>query len=146
MDASPKEVIQHLWPALTEGYITPINEFYRMYGIEELSIAPSNVIFSFAHDRVQQASYQLIPEPERPYLHLKIARILFEKYKNDEDHLFDIVNHYLLSLAQVTEADEIQRVRSLNLRAGLRAKQANATGSAIRHFSTAVKYTYCVGG
>jgi predicted ATPase len=101
-DSSAKEVIQHLWPALTEGYITPINENYRMFGIEELSIAPSNVVFSFAHDRVQQASYQLIPESDRPKLHLKIGRILYEKYRNDEDHLFDIVNHYLLGLSEVT--------------------------------------------
>jgi len=141
MDASAKEVIQHLWPALTEGYITPINEYYRMFGIEELSIAPSNVVFSFAHDRVQQASYHLIPENERPLLHLKIGRILYDKFRNDEDHLFDIVNHYLLGLTQVTAENEIQRARSLNLRAGLRAKQANAIGSAIRHFSTALQLT-----
>ncbi|MEP6793939.1 MAG: adenylate/guanylate cyclase domain-containing protein, partial [Saprospiraceae bacterium] len=141
MNAPAKEVIRHLWPALAEAYITPINEYYRMFDIEELSIAPSNVIFSFAHDRVQQASYQLIPDNERPALHLKIGRILFEKYNNDEEHLFDIVNHYLLGLDQIKEDDEINRVRSLNLRAGLRAKQANAIGSAIRHFSTALQLT-----
>ncbi len=141
MDIPAKDVLQHLWPALIEGYITPVNENYRMFVIEELSIAPSNVLFSFAHDRVQQASYQLIPESERPSLHLKIGRILFDKYKNDEEHLFDVVNHYLLGLSEVKEEDEKNRVRSLNLRAGLRAKQANAIASAIRHFSTALQLT-----
>ncbi|HZV71711.1 MAG TPA: AAA family ATPase [Saprospiraceae bacterium] len=141
INSSPKEVLEQLWPALTEGYITPINENYRMFGIEELSIDPSNVIFSFAHDRVQQASYQLIPDEERPMLHLKIGRILYDKFRNDEDHLFDIVNHYLLGLSEVTEKNELERARQLNLRAGLRAKQANAIGSAIRHFSTSLQLT-----
>src|SRR4030095_725889 len=46
MGTAAKEVLQHLWPALTEGYITPVNENYRMFDIEELSIAPANVLFS----------------------------------------------------------------------------------------------------
>ena len=137
MEASPLSVIQHLWPALNEGYITPLNESYRMFVIEELNVPSEHVIFSFAHDRVQQASYQLIPEEDRPALHLKIGRILFDQYEHDDEHLFDIVNHYLLGLSKVNDTQELERVRFLNLRAGLRAKQANAIGSAIKHFSTA---------
>lgn len=137
MEVPPLQLIQHLWPALNDGYLIPLNESYRMFLIEELNVLPEQVIFSFAHDRVQQASYQLIPESERPALHLKIGRILFDQYQHDEEHLFDIVNHYLLGLNEVTDLEELDRVRYLNLRAGLRAKQANAIGSAIRHFSTA---------
>ncbi|HUR30083.1 MAG TPA: adenylate/guanylate cyclase domain-containing protein, partial [Saprospiraceae bacterium] len=137
MDVSPDVLMQHLWPALNEGYITPLNENYRMFVIEELQVPAQDVIFSFAHDRVQQASYQLIPEKERPHLHLKIGRILFDQFQHDEEHLFDIVNHYLLGLTDVKDEEELEKVRFLNLRAGLRAKQANAIGSAIKHFSTA---------
>jgi len=137
----PITALNHLWPALTEGYLVPLNDSYRMFAIEELKINPTDVIFSFAHDRVQQASYQLLPENERAVLHLKIARLLFDKFQNDEDHLFDIVNHYFLGLAQVIDKDEIERVRQLNIKAGFKAKKANAIGSAIKHFSTALTYT-----
>ncbi len=142
MQQSPDDVIRHLWPALADGYINPINDYYRMFGIEELQVSASLVVFSFAHDRVQQASYQLLAESERPSLHLKIARILCDTYQQDEEHLFDIVNHYLLGLTQITDPDESQLVRSLNLRAGLRAKQANATASAIRHFEVALELSH----
>ena len=137
METEPLVVMQHLWPALNDGYLTPMNESYRMFVIEELNVAPELVVFSFAHDRVQQASYQLIPETQRASLHLKIGRILFDQYQHDEEHLFDIVNHYLLGLGEVTDEEELERVKFLNIRAGLKAKQANAIGSAIRHFSTA---------
>ena len=98
-------------------------------------------MFSFAHDRVQQASYQLLPEKGRPGLHLKIGRLLFEQHEQDDEHLFDIVNHYLLGLAEVTDISELERIRQLNLKAGSKAKNANAIGSAIKHFTTAFELT-----
>ncbi|MEP6646182.1 MAG: AAA family ATPase [Saprospiraceae bacterium] len=145
MDKPPGDVLEHFWPALTEGYIIPVNENYRMFGIKELNVDPANVLFTFAHDRIQQASYHLIPEEERPMLHLKIGRTLDSKFHSDEEHLFDIVNHYLLGLSEVKEHAELEKTRSLNLRAGIRAKQANAIGSAIRHFSTALQLTSSEG-
>lgn len=138
---SPLAVMDHLWPALKEGYLIPLNDNYRMMAVEELQVKPQDVLFTFGHDRVQQASYQLLPDAERPKLHLAIGRILFDHYAADEEHLFDIVNHYLLGLGEVTDAEELERIRQLNLRAGLRAKKANAIGSAIKHFSTVLELT-----
>lgn len=140
-ETSPQVVLDHLWAALTEGYVIPISDAYRMFAIEELQINPSTVLFSFAHDRVQQASYQLLPELERASLHLKIGRLLFDQFQQDEDHLFDIVNHYLLGKTEITDPVELERVRVLNLKAGAKAKKANATGSAIKHYSMALELT-----
>jgi predicted ATPase len=75
-----------------------------------------------------------------PELHLKIG-VTFDQFHNDEDHLFDIVNHYFLGLSKVTAPEEIARIRQLNIKAGFKAKKANATGSAIKHFSSALEYT-----
>ncbi|HJW31655.1 MAG TPA: hypothetical protein VJ508_20680, partial [Saprospiraceae bacterium] len=136
-----QQTLDHLWPALTEGYLMPLNDKYRMLAIVELDIKPEEVLFSFAHDRVQQASYHLLPEKERPALHLKIGRLLFRQFEHDDDHLFDIVNHYLLGLSEVKDKDELARVKVLNMKAGVRAKKANAIGSAIKHFSTALDLT-----
>lgn len=137
----PQAVMEHLWPALREGYVIPLNDKYRMLEVKELNVAPGEILFSFGHDRVQQASYHLLPENERPALHLKIGRILFDAYPNDEDRLFDIVNHYSLGMSTVNEPAELERVRSLNIKAGFRAKKANAVGAALRHFNTALDLT-----
>ena len=53
------------------------------------------VIFSeykFSHDRIQQAAYALIPEAERPGVHLKIGRLLHQNTPDEkmEAQCFDI--------------------------------------------------------
>ncbi len=141
MNDSPEAVMNRFWPALREGYIIPLNDKYRMMEVKELHIVPDEVQFSFGHDRVQQASYQLLPEGQRKELHHTIARILYDAYPTDEEHLFDIVNHYILGMSEVKEAEEIRRVRELNIRAGNRAKKANAVGAAIKHFVIATELT-----
>src|SRR5690606_22754136 len=92
----PADVIKDLWPALSESYVVPVNDNYRMFLVEELNIKPESVLFSFAHDRIQQASYQLIPEAERQRLHLDIGRMLYSRYADQDEYLFDIASHYNL--------------------------------------------------
>ncbi len=133
----PENVMEHLWPALSEGYLIPVNDNYRMFMIEELKIDPENVLFTFAHDRIQQASYQLIPEGDRQGLHLDIGRMLYAKFAEEDEYLFDIASHYNLGSALITEDSEIFRIRKINIKAGLKAKQANAIASSVRHLSFA---------
>ncbi|MEO6133451.1 MAG: hypothetical protein ABIQ02_16545, partial [Saprospiraceae bacterium] len=132
-----REVMEHLWPALTEGYITPVNDAYRMFQVEELNILPENVLFSFTHDRIQQASYHLIPEAERQELHLNIGRMLYSKFSDQDEYLFDTASHYNLGSLSIHEQNELDRIRKINLKAGLKAKQANAIASSIRHLAFA---------
>ncbi len=138
---SPAEVMNHLWPALSEGYLTPVNDTYRMFLFEELNISPENVLFSFSHDRIQQASYQLIPESERQVLHLNIGRMLYSKFSDQDEYLFDIASHYYLGSSLIHEQQEIDRIRNINIQAGLKAKQANAIASSIRHLAFARKWS-----
>ncbi len=133
----PETVMDHLWPALTEGYLTPVNDSYRMFRIEELNIAPQEVKFSFAHDRIQQAAYQLIPAADRPGMHLDIGRMLYAKYGEEVEYLFDIASHYDLAGSLIREETEKKRVREINIKAGLKAKKANAISSSIRHLINA---------
>ncbi|MDQ3016036.1 MAG: AAA family ATPase, partial [Bacteroidota bacterium] len=133
----PEIVMDHLWPALMEGYLIPVNDSYRMFKIEELNISPEDVRFSFAHDRIQQAAYQLIPSHDRTTLHLNIGRMLYAKYGEADEYLFDIANHYDLALSLLQELSEKKRVREINIKAGLKAKKANAISSSVRHLLNA---------
>jgi predicted ATPase/class 3 adenylate cyclase len=141
MKLSPEKVLDNLWPALTEGYLMPVNDNYRMFMVEELNIAPEHVLFSFSHDRIQQASYQLIPEAERKALHLDIGRMLYAKFADHDEYLFDIAGHYYAGRDLIKERTELQRIRKINIKAGLKAKLANAVTSSIRHLTFARQLT-----
>lgn len=137
LNDSPNDVLEDLWPALTEGYIHPINDAYRMFTITELNVLPESVLFTFAHDRIQQASYQLIDQSERTSLHLAIGRMLSRKYGIEDEILFDLVNHYNLALGLVSDSAELTKICEVNLRAGLKAKLSNAISASVRYLEQA---------
>ncbi|MER8692877.1 AAA family ATPase [Mesorhizobium opportunistum] len=93
--------------------------------------------YSFPHDRIQEASYALIPESERPVEHLRIGRLLLSSLMEKEagEHLFDIANQLNRGAALLTDHDEKVRVAAINLRAGRKAKASAAYGSAREYFA-----------
>jgi PAS domain S-box-containing protein len=93
--------------------------------------------YAFVHDRVQEAAYGLIPEGERPAIHLRIGRLLADQTPSEklEDSIFDIVNHLNRGSGLITSPEERERVARLNLVAGKRAKIATAYASALAYFS-----------
>ena len=52
--------------------------------------------FAFMHDRVQEASYALIPKSERPEAHLRIARVILSLTPVAElrESIFEIVSQF----------------------------------------------------
>ncbi len=91
--------------------------------------------YSFFHDRVQQAAYSFIPEKERATVHLKIGRLFLDQTESTafDDKLFDIVNHFNLSSALISNREERFRVAELNLVAARKAKASIAYASALSH-------------
>ena len=113
----PEEaILGDLWDALQEGLIDYTGETY-----------------TFAHDRVQQAAYSLLPEARRCELHLKIGRllVLHTPPQKLEERIFDIVTQINAGAALITEPMERTRVAELNLRAARRAKGAAAYRAAV---------------
>ena len=96
-----------------------------------------NGSLKFVHDRVQEAAYQLIPEADRVFEHLRIGRLLLEHIPPDpiEENIFEIVNQLNRGAAQVTSAEERTRMVELNLIAGKRAKAAAAYASALNYLA-----------
>ncbi len=88
--------------------------------------------YKFRHDRIQQAAYSLIPDEQRPDVHLRIGRVLLASMTADElaEHLFDVANHFNRGGTLPVERDEKAQVATIQLRAGRKAKASTAYTSA----------------
>jgi PAS domain S-box-containing protein len=101
-------------------------------------IVRSEDSYAFAHDRVHEASYALVPEQQRVAEHLRIGRRLVSvtPLAELEENIFEIVNQFNRGAALITSGEERQEVASLNLIAGKRAKLSTAYASALSYFAT----------
>jgi predicted ATPase/two-component sensor histidine kinase len=116
-ECPPDETYGCLDKALGDGLIVSANEQYR-----------------FAHDKIQEAAYALIPVRDRPAFHYRIGKLLLGKLDPDKGHnLFDIVNH-LNSAGDLIQAPE-ERMESarLNLKAAGRAEDSAAFTAALKY-------------
>lgn len=97
--------------------------------------------FRFLHDRLEQAAYSLIPEDERPRVHLRVGRRLLETAANEdrEDRLFDVVNQLNRGAELIHEPTERLKLAELNLRAGDRAKGSLAHRSAMNYYAAGLQ-------
>src|SRR5438270_3665212 len=93
--------------------------------------------YSFLHDRIQEASYALIPEDDRARVHLGIGRALLARAPADkrDDAIFDIVHQLNRGAALLVSPEERREVAGLNLIAGKRARSATAFVSALGYFN-----------
>ena len=100
-------------------------------------IVRADDVYSFVHDRVQEAAYSLIPEEQRAAAHLRIGRLMTTQIASDrrEEAVFDIVGHFNRATDLLSSSDERVDVAELNLMAGKRAMKAGAFASALKYFS-----------
>jgi PAS domain S-box-containing protein len=96
--------------------------------------------YTFLHDRIQEAAYALIPEAERPSVHLRVGRRLLARTPPEglDEHVFEIVNQLNRGLEIVRDRDELDRIAELNAKAGQRAKAATAYVTALAFLRTGV--------
>jgi diguanylate cyclase (GGDEF)-like protein len=97
-----------------------------------------NQIFQFAHDRIQQTAYALIPTQQKSIIHRLIGQHLlnhtatspledtFLTGSPSEDNLFAIVNHLNAGIDAIVHPLEREQLAWLNLGVGKRAKAAIA--------------------
>ena len=118
---SEEQVHAALWPAVRQDFIERLAGAYR-----------------FAHDRVQEAAYSLIPEERRAEAHLRIGRLLAAHVPPEkrEEAIFDIVNQLNRGATLITAPDEREQLAELNLLAGKRAKASTAYASALTYLVT----------
>ncbi|MHB9038648.1 MAG: AAA family ATPase [Armatimonadota bacterium] len=118
---SSRRTHQVLEQALEEGLIQHLEEMY-----------------SFVHDRIQEAAYLLIPRKQRGSVHLAIGRLLLEHTPSEEveEHVFEIVNQLNRAQSLIADESERDRLAELNLLAGRKAKASVAHQSATAYFTS----------
>ncbi|WP_254616717.1 AAA family ATPase [Burkholderia metallica] len=91
--------------------------------------------YTFVHDRIQEAAYALLAEAERAPSHLRIGARLDtgDTDPSFERNIFEVVNQYNRALHAISEPRVRTRVALLNLRAGRRARDAAAYGTALTY-------------
>jgi PAS domain S-box-containing protein len=100
----------------------------------------SSAGYHFLHDRVQEASYALVPEPQRADAHLRIARCLSAGLPADAlaAHLFEVVGQWNRAVDRISDEVERTALAWRNARAGKKSKAATAHTSARAYFAQAL--------
>ncbi|NEP14195.1 MAG: AAA family ATPase [Symploca sp. SIO2C1] len=138
-EQSQEEVAGALWLGLKEGLILPLSETYKFFQRSESHRQDSSldisVSYKFLHDRVQQASYSLIPGSQKQKTHLTIGRSLLQSTPEAalEEKVFDIVNHLNMGRNLIVNIQEKQQLCKLNLQAGCKAKKSTAYAASIEY-------------
>ncbi|MGE0680438.1 MAG: AAA family ATPase [Candidatus Binatia bacterium] len=140
-ERSIAETMANLWEALEEGLVLALGDTYKIITLEVQELVENvSVNYKFAHDRIQQAAYALIPEMEKQSVHRQIGRLLLQNTPLDERerNIFDVVNHLNIGREFVTDQAERGELVDLNLLAGRRAKAAVAYEAAFNYFQSGV--------
>jgi signal transduction histidine kinase/CheY-like chemotaxis protein len=97
------------------------------------------VHWKFAHDRIQQAVYSLIPDGAKQDVHYRIGQLLLASVPAGErgQELFAIVDQLNVAIARIPEAER-RMLAQLNLDAGCKAKNSAAYGPAYNYLSIGI--------
>jgi predicted ATPase/class 3 adenylate cyclase/tRNA A-37 threonylcarbamoyl transferase component Bud32 len=141
---TPSRTVQQLSEALNEGFIVPIGDAYKVMSFDISGLERElNAEYKFAHDRIQQAVYSLIPEEESQEIHWHIGQLLLANTSAEEqdEQLFDIVNQLNQGLAFLYRDDAAHclfetwdTLAELNLKAGEKARASAAYEAAYNYF------------
>ncbi|MFO0577424.1 MAG: AAA family ATPase [Polyangia bacterium] len=144
-ERQPVEVAAALWPAVRLGVLLPDSSDYRLlHSLEQLGAdtagADFDLCYRFLHDRLQQAAYSLVTTEQQQAIHLRIARLLRahtspESFAHDDQALFEIVDHFNIARAQISDPIERRELARLDLLAGQRAKRAAAYSVAVGYLT-----------
>lgn len=130
-----------LWIAIKKDFILPLNNNYKYINShKERTISPDlDIRFCFAHDRIRQAVYSLIPQSRKSAIHLKIGREYLKAFRRTKrvDLIFDLVHHLNIGKDLIREKTERIELANLNVMAGNKAIKATAFGAAANYYETA---------
>jgi len=115
-----------LQPAVSFGLIQPLDDDFELRMVSQAGEMPGGA-FTFAHDRIQQAVYDMVPDREKAALHWRIGRLVMDtpEVSKSDGRIFDAVEH-LNQGRDMAGAQERTQLARLNLKAGKKAKKSAA--------------------
>jgi predicted ATPase/signal transduction histidine kinase len=158
-----RETAMGLWPAVREGLVVPLSESYQIFQGDDAGAEPASsavavrelittmmmserdaqahIRYRFLHDRVQQATYALIPDAQKKVQHVKIGRLMLaiREHEHRDEDIFDVLTHLNVGRDLLTTTKERLTLAELNFRAGKKAQAAIAFTAANNHFSIALE-------
>jgi predicted ATPase/class 3 adenylate cyclase/GAF domain-containing protein len=144
------ETVRDLQAAVAESLVVTVGNM----GDVELVIADTELFnsqlsmpnsslpeYKFAHDRIQQAAYSLIPDDTKAEVHRQIGQLLLKNTRPDnrEEKIFDIVNQLNLGSLLITAQSEKNELAELNLIAGKKAKLSAAYQPALNYLQMGIE-------
>ncbi|MDZ7958594.1 MAG: AAA family ATPase [Aulosira sp. DedQUE10] len=144
---SQSDTAADLWEALQSGLVQPLNNSYKtplVFDSEKIETENRRslpITYKFLHDRVQQASYSLIPDDQKKQTHLKIGELLLIHTSETEieENIFEIVNQLNVGAEFIIQQPQKDRLAQLNLIAGQKAKAATAYESAVKYLNVGLE-------
>ncbi|NEP97900.1 AAA family ATPase [Moorena sp. SIO3F7] len=133
------ETATDLRSALQSGLIVPLSYAYQLVELDVEGLSNQLVAeYKFAHDRIQQAVYSLIPKADTQAVHLSVGKLLLQNTSSEESEqkLFEIVNQLNKGQELIEPQTERDELALLNLRAGKKAKSSAARQSAFNYLQT----------
>ncbi len=135
-EKDPKVLLSHLYEAINADYIHSLSPNLFMNSLPENL---NDLAFQFNHDRIQQAAYLTLSEEQRASLHRTVGRTLLKQKKQEQDeNIQDIVNHLNYSTHGLTW-DELERLATLNIKAGEKALKMTAFATAQHYLQQATQ-------
>ncbi|NEO18950.1 MULTISPECIES: AAA family ATPase [unclassified Moorena] len=138
-EKSIQETATDLQSALQSGLIVPLSYAYQLVELDIEGLSNQLVVeYKFAHDRIQQAVYSLIPKVDTQAVHLGIGKLLLQNKSSEESEqkLFEIVNQLNKGRELIEEQTERDELARLNLRAGKKAKSSAARQLGFNYLQT----------
>ncbi|BAZ00933.1 serine/threonine protein kinase and signal transduction histidine kinase with GAF and PAS/PAC sensor [Tolypothrix tenuis PCC 7101] len=134
-ERTQKETAKELLDAMQAGLILPIGDDYKFMQTDR-ELHELKITYKFAHDRIQQAAYFLIPVEEKQAVHWRVGQLLLQNTPPQlrQQKIFDIVNQLNLGIATVNVQEERDKIVQLNLIAGKKAKASAAWKTAGNYF------------
>ncbi len=98
-------------------------------------------LYRFHHDRIHEAAYLLLKPGEKQRLHYQIGRLALENASTDtlQHRVFYIADQLNNARGQLADSAECLQLADLNLKAGIKAKEATAYEAAVAYLSAGVE-------
>ncbi|MBW4453121.1 MAG: AAA family ATPase [Nostoc indistinguendum CM1-VF10] len=139
-ELSQRETAQTLKVAIAQGLILPLSNTHKSVVLDVPLPGNPAIEYKFAHDRIQQAAYSLMPEARQRIIHLQLGKCLLQNtpLEQREHKIFDITNQLNLGKALIQQQSERDELAELNCLAGNKASASAAYNSALQYFQTAL--------